>query len=61
MTRRQRWGLMRWPVVLAHPEFFVITIVLLYAAGACASGDRNSDQIICAVKAYSLTTVVGLF
>lgn len=54
----QRWGLMRWPVALARPEFFVITFMLLYAAGSCTLGDCNSDQIICAFKAYSLIVVV---
>jgi hypothetical protein len=32
--------------------------MLLYAAGSCTLGDCNSDQIICAFKAYSLIVVV---
>lgn len=43
---------------MARPEFFVITFMLLYAAGSCTLGDCNSDQIICAFKAYSLIVVV---
>lgn len=27
-------------------------LYVLYAAGSCTSGDYNSDQTICAVKAY---------
>lgn len=49
---------MRWPVALAHQEFVVITFMLLYAAGSCTARDCNSDQIICAVKMYSLIIIV---
>lgn len=37
---------------------FGTTFMLLYAAGSCTLGDCNSDQIICAFKAYSLIIVV---